>query len=552
MNTGIYLRLATRHFLRLQALSVNNCTNAHAADITFSGQTATSGRKNHGILLVLLSLLLMPVEAFEQAPLRPFPQHVNYTAGSIKPSNFNQQQLDNAVKAFYDQWKAVYLKDDCGANQYYVWFDEESANNTICVSEGQGYGMMIAVFMAGYDPNAKAYFDGLYNFYKAHPSVNNNYLMAWNQITGCIDDPEGGNNSATDGDLDIAFALLLADKQWGSTGNINYLTEAFYIIDAIKQNEVNQGLWIPILGDWVLPGSDEYDDTRPSDFMMDHFRAFQNASGNSAWNNAVNNCYTLVNLIQTNYSPITGLLPDFIVNVSSLPEPAAPDYLEGEFDGDYYYNACRTPFRIASDYLVSADIRGKNAVQKINDWIRDQTGNDPSDIHAGYFLNGNAVPGSDYESAAFSGPIAVAAMVDASNQSWLNDTYDFLLSLELQDYEYYDNTLKLLCLLVLSGNYWVPQGVQGIGEDTFAEHINVTAYPNPFISSITVSIHDLNGSLVILSVEDIFGRTIYYAEEKNAAVEFLKTFDFSMLSMGIYFLRINAGDEQTIIKLLKH
>jgi endoglucanase len=376
--------------------------------------------------------------------------------------------------------------------------------------------------------------------------------MAWNQVTGCIDDPDGGNNSATDGDLDIAFALLLADKQWGSTGNINYLVEALYIIDAIKQNEVNQGLWIPILGDWVLPGSDEYDDTRSSDFMMDHFRAFQDASGNSAWNNAVNNCYTLVDFMQTNYSPNTGLLPDFIVHASSSPEPAAPDYLEGEFDGDYYYNACRTPFRIASDYLVSGDIRGKNAIQKINDWIRDQTGNDPSDIHAGYYLSGNSVPGSDYESAAFSGPFAVAAMVDASNQSWLNDTYNFLLSLELQDYEYYDNTLKLLCMLVLSGNYWVPQGVQGIGEDTFTEHIKVTAYPNPFSSSIIVSFSDLNGRPVNLSVDDVFGRTIYHTEKKNPGSDLLKTINLSDLSGGIYFLNTKVAGRQNEIKLLKY
>ena len=135
--------------------------------------------------------------------MKPFPQHVIYTAGTIKPSNYAQSQLDNEVKAFYDKWKAVYLKDDCGAGQYYVWFDEESDNNSICVSEGQGYGMMITAYMAGYDPNAKIYFDGLYLFYLAHPSVNNDKLMAWNQVTGCTDDPLVGYDSATDGDMNI-------------------------------------------------------------------------------------------------------------------------------------------------------------------------------------------------------------------------------------------------------------------------------------------------------------------------------------------------------------
>ena len=52
--------------------------------------------------------------------------------------------------------------------------------------------------------------------------------------------PDGKSYSATDGDLDIAFGLLLADKQWGSAGAINYLAEARKVIAAIKMFEMNQ------------------------------------------------------------------------------------------------------------------------------------------------------------------------------------------------------------------------------------------------------------------------------------------------------------------------
>jgi len=38
--------------------------------------------------------------------------------------------------------------------------------------------------------------------------------------------PPGDFDSAADGDLDIAYALLLADRQWGSCGTVNYLLEA--------------------------------------------------------------------------------------------------------------------------------------------------------------------------------------------------------------------------------------------------------------------------------------------------------------------------------------
>lgn len=76
--------------------------------------------------------MLFAIKAYEQSPLKPFPQHVTYTAGTIKPINYTQSQLDNSVKAFYNQWKEIYLKNNCGASQYYVWFDESSANNSIC------------------------------------------------------------------------------------------------------------------------------------------------------------------------------------------------------------------------------------------------------------------------------------------------------------------------------------------------------------------------------------------------------------------------------------
>ena len=95
---------------------------------------------------------------FLQAQNRPFPQHETYTTGSIQPSNYTQAQMDAQIESHYDLWKVEYLKNDCGANEYYV---EAWAGNN--VSEGTGYGMMITAIMAGYDADAQTYFDGLYN-----------------------------------------------------------------------------------------------------------------------------------------------------------------------------------------------------------------------------------------------------------------------------------------------------------------------------------------------------------------------------------------------------
>src|SRR5450432_1953442 len=91
-------------------------------------------------LAILCSLFNQVLPA--QKVLRPFPQHVNYNPGLIKPGHVSQQQMDDSVSSFYNAWKERYLNDDAGEGQYYIWV-EGSVRNNKCVSEAQGYGMII-------------------------------------------------------------------------------------------------------------------------------------------------------------------------------------------------------------------------------------------------------------------------------------------------------------------------------------------------------------------------------------------------------------------------
>jgi hypothetical protein len=382
----------------------------------------------------------------------PFPQHTQYHT-HIKPNQYTQDQLDDQVRAFYDQWKAKYLINGCEDDQYYVFFD---SGNTVTVSEAMGYGMMIVPLMAGYDPDAKTIFNGLYRYYKAHPSHIMPHLMAWKQITGCVD--ADGPDSATDGDIDIAFGLLLAHAQWGSQGSINYFHEAELIINDIMgttaaEGDINQDYYSIKLGDWVRSGH-FMRGTRTSDFITDHFRAFKCAVKDTSWSFVIDECYALVDSMQTNFSPETGLLPDFIDDVDSSPVPAPANYLEGDHDGEYYYNACRDPWRLASDYLISGDERAKNAVLKIAKWFYQSTGGSVNNIHAGYHLDGTNI--YSWDDNAFTAPFTVGAMLDTANQQWLNKLYTKIRSYSINSGGYYDNSIKLMSMITLSGNYWVP------------------------------------------------------------------------------------------------
>ncbi len=423
---------------------------------------------------ILFLITLFTAGEILTAQNRPFPQHVKYYK-HIKPSQYSQKELDDQVKAFYNTWKSLYLKNGCDIDQYYVFFD---SGNTLTVSEAMGYGMMILPLMAGYDPGAKTYFDGLFRFYKAHPSGLTPHLMAWKQVEGCVN--ADGDDSASDGDIDIAFGLLLAHEQWGSTGEINYLYYARLIIkdlmgETAKQGDINQDLHTVKLGDWVTSG-DYMNSTRTSDFITDHFRAFSCIADDSvAWANVTNNCYDLVEHLQTNYSPNTGLLPDFIVDINTNPRPAPPNFLEGDLDGHYSYNACRDPWRLSTDYLINGEERAFNAVQKINNWIYNKTGGNPENIYAGYHLNGTAT--ANWHDVSFTAPFAVGAMLDTTKQEWLNDLYDNILETGTAESGYYGNTLKLLSMLVISGNYWAPPCIPSTGIIRTKSQTGFKVYP---------------------------------------------------------------------------
>ena len=117
------------------------------------------------------------------------------------------------------------------------------------VSEGQGYGMVIVALMAGHDPAAHERFDGLARYVLDHPSSVDERLLGWAQDARCRD-VEGGD-SATDGDLDAAYGLLLAHAQWGSGGAIDYLGAARRMLDGILAEDVHPDTNLTTLGDWT-------------------------------------------------------------------------------------------------------------------------------------------------------------------------------------------------------------------------------------------------------------------------------------------------------------
>jgi len=409
--------------------------------------------------------------AFAQTPQMPFPMRGKFNLqGTMTGPNRTPELLDQDVRNRYNSYKSTFLVNHPGGQYSYIRATGTgNAQNALTISEAHGYGMKIFALMAGHDPEAKAIFDRMNNFRRDHRSRINQRLMAW-YVTTVGQVPAQGN-SATDGDLDIAYALLLAHTQWGDEA---YLTQARDIIGALRSHCMHPAPNIrPKLGDWHsynwsggTPGTDPDIESRSSDWRPSHFRAFARASVSTAdrdfWNNAANAVYTL--LQQSSHSS-TGLMPDFVSGNPARAEPSPK--VSGEHNMQHYsFNACRVPWFLALDYAHYGSAQAKTQADRISTWLRNATNQNPGNnaIKPGYQLNGTALnPNAQWVPLPFAAPFASGMMTNSANQSYLTSLYTIINGTTSP--QSYDVAIQLLNMILISGNWWAPGATGGGGGD---------------------------------------------------------------------------------------
>lgn len=362
--------------------------------------------------------------------------------------------MDAALTRHYDAWKAHAVKNVASVpGGKAIQFSQQAY---LSVSEGMGMGMLLVVLFAGHDPGAKELFDGLLTTVRARPAYGivqhftpaGKYLHEWRLNA---DGTSGGDGwSALDGDEDIAMALLMADKQWGSHLTWNYKQEAINTINAMKEYHFKT--------DGTTKSLSTPHVSRTSDYMIGHFRAYAAATGDSFWSTtAIDRAYELANRMQTVYSAGVGLMPDFIVDTNTATPRPSPGMM-GDFNMNehhYWWNACRNPWRYATDYLLSGDARWKTITGRMIDFFQAEAaraGGDVMAIGTGYSLAGAQLTGGD--SGAYHGPILAGACIDAKYQPFLDALWNWNASHPTVGY--YDGEIQLLSMVVASGNWWTP------------------------------------------------------------------------------------------------
>jgi oligosaccharide reducing-end xylanase len=313
-------------------------------------------------------------------------------------------------------------------------------------SEGQSYGMMIAVQM-----DRKEEFDRLWKWAKTfmqHKSGPRQGYFAWQLATdGTVMDP----NSASDGEEYIVTALFFASARWGDgEGLYNYRAEAQAVLDAMlsKPGSADADSVVTAMFNRTekqvvfVPTGVADDITDPSYHLPAFYEIWAHRADreNAFWKEAAE---TSRAFFHKALHPVTGLSPDY------AHFDGTPADLWNGGHGDFRFDAFRTIMNVAVDHAwFDADPRQVEACNRLQGFFLRQ-GLDRCVNQ--YTLDGRPLSGEN------SGAL-VAANAVASLAATGPDRADFVKALwnapmPEGQYRYYDGLIQMMALMHLSGNF---------------------------------------------------------------------------------------------------
>lgn len=231
----------------------------------------------------------------------------------------------------------------------------------ITTSEGQSYMMLRSLITKD-----KTTFDLVYQWTKNNLR-RKDCLFAWlwgNNSKGQYEILDA--NSASDADIDIAFALLQAYELYKDD---YYLKESLPIIQAIWNKETRTVNGSLILMPGVEQTLSEKIEINPSYFSPYAFKLFQKYDELHDWSLIVDSSYKY--LEKSSKATKTGLFPDwFLIQDNKI-------VLEDSSRSDFSYDAVRVFPRIYLDYIETKDKRALAMLKKseffVNKWKTDKT-----------------------------------------------------------------------------------------------------------------------------------------------------------------------------------
>jgi endo-1,4-beta-D-glucanase Y len=289
----------------------------------------------------------------------------------------------------------------------------------------------------------------LWTYWKNHAAVTSGSvaLMTW-RIGGA-----GGTGSATDSDEDVAFALLMASKQWGGTYTAQLASDMIALVYA---NDIDDASGTP-------KGGNQYqtvEPTNPSYFAPAYYREFGKID--PRWSAVVTRVYALLG---GGIVPANGLVPAWCGTGCTVPATNQGS-ANPATDMQYQYDAHRVPWRIGIDYCWNgtAAAGAKTYTDKTTAFFSAING--VGRIWDVYTTAGAKGTGAGNNSMSVIGTAGVGAMA-SGNAAFAQSAYQQVLdgvnrgTLDVaatgmqSGYSYFNATVGMLTLLTMTGNFYV-------------------------------------------------------------------------------------------------
>lgn len=404
--------------ITLTSLALSGCANSIQATVTPEGSTKTPKPS------------LTPTDESTSLPEPAITSTEALTDNvCIKTSPEERLLASEAFTRLYPSWKESYVTPEgAGGNLRVISPDLEYESGYVghdTVSEGIGYGMILSSHA-----DDKETFDGLWNYAKSH--LNKNGLMSW-RIKA--DNTPFETDSASDADLDIAYALYVASTKWGG-----YEEDLLAMLENITAHDIENNTGVLKPGDeWGGESVTSIAYNRPG-----YYPLFFNLTGNPKWDEVAKTSRdTLTDILSRIDASQTGLVPDWH---NSQGEPV---WEMGDDSYNFSWNATRYPWAESMAVLFYCghpgpiDEHASQALGLLNSFFEK---NDAEDIVAGYSLDGT--PLVNYNELTFYSVLATAASL-SENQNYREKLLEVLIN-HPQD-SYFGDSLRMLALLLLSG-----------------------------------------------------------------------------------------------------
>jgi endoglucanase len=316
----------------------------------------------------------------------------------------------------------------------------DNQNNNVTTSEGQSYTMLRAVW-----ENDPSTFAETWNWTATHLERSDHlYSWVWGNrtdgTTGILTN-QGGENTASDADTQIAIALLMANAKWH---NQSYLHAAQATIQAIWNEEVVMVHGVPYLAADNLEksGAGPAFTVNPSYIAPYAYRDFATVDRSDNWSELVGSSYTFLNDViraPLDTGKSAGLPTDWVVvnrNSGALQASTNPGQ-----STDFGYNAFRTVWQVSLDWQWNHDAQSKEFLSQLG--FLNQEWNQNHKLSAIYTHAGQS--NADYASLAlYGGTLGYFDLFDnQAAQSIVSSQFIPLYNEKLQQItrplSYYDN-----------------------------------------------------------------------------------------------------------------